>query len=158
MGMDVYGLAPTSEAGQYFRNTVWYWRPLAHFLTSTYPGLTAGCTYWQSNDGDGLDAAASTALAAAVRADLRDGAVDSYAATWAQELAALPRLTCEWCNGSGARTDEVGRRYGYDQPGRCNGCSGKGTTDHPDTHYPFEVANVRTFAAFLNACGGFEIH
>ena len=28
MGMDVYGIAPTSERGEYFRNNVWWWRPL----------------------------------------------------------------------------------------------------------------------------------
>jgi hypothetical protein len=28
MGMDVYGKAPTVEEGKYFRNNLWWWRPL----------------------------------------------------------------------------------------------------------------------------------
>ena len=27
MGMDVYGLEPRKEKGEYFRNNVWWWRP-----------------------------------------------------------------------------------------------------------------------------------
>lgn len=70
MGMDVYGIAPASEAGKYFRNTVWSWRPLATFLCERYPEETAGCSYWQSNDADGLDADTSRKLAERLRADL----------------------------------------------------------------------------------------
>jgi hypothetical protein len=29
MGMDVYGKEPKSDKGEYFRNNVWWWRPLA---------------------------------------------------------------------------------------------------------------------------------
>lgn len=28
MGMDVYGINPKTETGDYFRANVWYWRPL----------------------------------------------------------------------------------------------------------------------------------
>ena len=28
MGFDIYGLDPQTEKGHYFRNNVWYWRPL----------------------------------------------------------------------------------------------------------------------------------
>ena len=28
MGMDVYGIAPEKEWGEYFRSNVWWWRPL----------------------------------------------------------------------------------------------------------------------------------
>ncbi len=31
MGMDVYGLKPKTEKGEYFRNNVWYWHPLWDF-------------------------------------------------------------------------------------------------------------------------------
>ena len=32
MGMDVFGLAPKEEKGEYFRNNVWWWRPLWDFV------------------------------------------------------------------------------------------------------------------------------
>ena len=28
MGFDVYGMDPQTEKGHYFRNNVWFWRPL----------------------------------------------------------------------------------------------------------------------------------
>lgn len=80
MGMDVSSKAPTSEAGEYFRNNIWCWRPLAEFLTDTYPELTYRCEYRHTNDGDGLDAEGSTALAHALTRDLDNGTVDAYAA------------------------------------------------------------------------------
>lgn len=157
MGMDVYGKAPTSEAGEYFRNNLWWWRPLADFLTDTYPELTYACEYWQSNDGDGLDAEGSAALALVLNRDLDNGTVDAYATNRAVDLACLPLQECWLCHGTGSRTDEIGRRYGLDKPGACNGCQGAGKTPHPDTQYPFTVENVREFTTFLTACGGFEI-
>jgi len=32
MGFDIYGSSPKSEKGKYFRNSVWWWRPLAEFV------------------------------------------------------------------------------------------------------------------------------
>ena len=34
MGMDVYGLEPRKEKGEYFRNNVWWWRRLWAFVAS----------------------------------------------------------------------------------------------------------------------------
>lgn len=165
MGMDVYGKNATAEVGEYFRNNVWWWRPLADFLTATYPDLTAGCTYWQSNDGDGLDAAGALALADALDRDLANGRVTAYADQYAAEIAALPDSACDLCDGTGLRTDEIGRTHGMDKPrdpdtgkGGCNGCQGTGRRENWGKSYPFEVENVREFAAFLRHSGGFEIH
>lgn len=164
MGMDVYGKNATAEVGGYFRNNVWWWHPLAEFLTTTYPDLTAGCVHWQSNDGDGLDAAASVALADALDRDLANGRVTAYADQYAAEQNALPDSECDLCTGTGLRTDAIGREYGYDKPrdpdtgtGGCNACAGTGRREHFGKSYPFDVENVREFAAFLRHCGGFEI-
>lgn len=32
MGMDLYGKKPLNPVGEYFRNNVWWWRPLAVFV------------------------------------------------------------------------------------------------------------------------------
>ena len=55
MGMDVYGRNPTTKQGEYFRNNVWWWHPLADYCTSVAPDITAQCNSWHHNDGDGLD-------------------------------------------------------------------------------------------------------
>jgi hypothetical protein len=77
---------------------------------------------------------------------------------------------CSLCDGSGIRTDEIGREFGHpakviDQPGHprhgergwCNGCNGIGTVKHWAAHIPFAVENVKEFVVFLRACGGFAI-
>ncbi|WP_448812057.1 hypothetical protein [Agromyces bauzanensis] len=164
MGMDVYGNAPTGEVGSYFRNNVWWWRPLAEFVTESFPEQTEGCTYWHSNDGDGLDGEGAIALADALDAALASGAVAEYATTREATLAALPMEPCEWCHATGIRTDEVGRRNGLDKPrdpvtgtGGCNACSGTGQREPFARSYAFSEENVREFAAFVRASGGFAI-
>jgi hypothetical protein len=39
MGMDVYGKDAVSEKGEYFRNNVWYWRPLWNYCIEVAPDL-----------------------------------------------------------------------------------------------------------------------
>ncbi len=71
MGMDVFGREPKNETGKYFRNNVWYWRPLAELCQGLAPEICKACRYWQSNDGDGLDEAGAEALAASLAVELR---------------------------------------------------------------------------------------
>jgi hypothetical protein len=33
MGFDIVGLAPKNDTGRYFRNNVWWWRPLQALIT-----------------------------------------------------------------------------------------------------------------------------
>lgn len=54
MGMDVYGKAPTSKAGEYFRANVWAWRPI-HKLCAIVLGDPL--EDWAYNDGAGLESA-----------------------------------------------------------------------------------------------------
>ena len=35
MGMDVFGIAPKSEAGKYFRANIWSWRPIHNLIAQT---------------------------------------------------------------------------------------------------------------------------
>lgn len=52
MGMDVYGNAPTHPDGEYFRASVWAWRP-THILCETV--AKREFPDWAYNDGAGLD-------------------------------------------------------------------------------------------------------
>lgn len=157
MGMDVYGKAPTSEEGRYFRNNVWWWRPLAEYIVEKHPAIASGCTRWQSNDGDGLNAEDAVTLADALSADLSCGLVATYEAERTVELAALPRETCTICDGTGTRTDEIGVTLGYAARGTCNGCDGIGDREPWAAAYPFNIENVAEFAKFARASGGFAI-
>lgn len=161
MGMDVYGKNPQSETGRYFRNNVWWWHPLADYIIDAHPEIAAACEGWHFNDGDGLNAELSKVLAKALTSDIESGKVAAKAKERDERIAALPRKTCLWCDGTGVRRDHIGyanRQYLRkipederhpdfpDQPhpragqtGWCNGCKSR---------YPFSEENVREFAAY----------
>lgn len=79
MGMDAFGKRPTAQVGEYFRNSVWWWHPLADWLVGQFPMLTRKCRYWHSNNGDGLNARQSLKLAEALQGALQEGRVLRYA-------------------------------------------------------------------------------
>jgi hypothetical protein len=179
MGMDVSGKNPTTEAGAYFRNNVWWWRPLAEYVCEVAPDITAACEYWGSNDGGGLEEDDAKELAAALREEIASGRCKEYAEDYEARRKAAPRIPCRLCDATGARRDTVGVDAGFltktcpatvkdedggetphpraGQAGWCNACDGRGTQESYDSHYPFSVANVEEFCTFLEGCGGFEI-
>lgn len=151
MGMDVYGKAPANKTGEYFRNNCWWWRPLWQYCEWEARDLAAKVKNAQSNDGDGLGAEDSLALAKALRSALADGRTAKYVETYRQAMESLPMEKCVHCHGNGIRND----RY---VKGPCNACYGAGKVKHFGTHYPFSAENVEQFADFLESCGGFEIN
>jgi hypothetical protein len=175
MGIDVFGNSPTQESGQHFRRTWWRWRPMAELVCTLEPELTCGCASWQSNDGDGLDAATSIELGKALKASIASGRVRRLIKARDKALAGLPDEACDVCTGTGIRADHRGTEDGqptriigpdtdakpdhprYGQTGWCNGCNGRGHNPPSATHYHVTIADVREFANFLAACGGFEI-
>lgn len=157
MGMDVYGKNPENETGRYFRASVWGWHPLAEYLVEVAPDLMAKVTYLHSNDGDGLDGDDSVTLATALHQALTSGHTAAYVEARDEAIAALPRPTCQFCEGTGTRSDEVGVRLGYADRNWCNACDGKGDTLPWQASYSLNAAFVREFAAFARRSGGFEI-
>ena len=173
MGMDVIGMNPKSEAGEYFRNNIWWWRRLAEYCLSQYPEIIKDDNDgWFTNSGYGLNATRSRKLGEALLEDLRKGVVQKAEKRYNEYIATLPASDCTLCDGSGIRSDEVGvsqqmpekeldpnevlalgRTHGW-----CNGCRGTGKVDHPETNYPFSAENVAEFARFLVECGGFRIY
>lgn len=79
MGMDVYGHAPTQKEGEYFRNNIWWWHPLADYIELVAPDEAAACEHWHSNDGDGLDEDEALALADRLQAEIDSGRCLRYA-------------------------------------------------------------------------------
>ena len=173
MGMDVYGVKPTSERGGYFRNNVWWWRPLWQYCCEVGEAVISdevaeGGSY---NGGSGLDAEGAQALANILFAELDNGNTATYERKYNEYLATLPREDCRLCGATGIRADKVGVEMGQPERelspevailtgrtyGWCNGCNGVGTTEAWGQSYPFSVENVREFAHFLAESGGFSI-
>jgi hypothetical protein len=171
MGMDVYGLTAETEKGNYFRNNVWWWRPLAVFIEETYPDVAIKCEDWHSNSGYGLNKTDSMVLGKMILNDIADGTVKRYEDARLIGLSELPRDTCSLCDATGIRTDEVGVEQGMPNKelpteiaifvgrthGTCNACNGVGSRENWALSYGFSVDNVQAFAEFLMECGGFEI-
>lgn len=160
MGMDVYGKSAKSEKGEYFRNNVWWWRPLADYCRLVAPEITSGCKCWQSNDGDGLDGEASLKLADALQAEVDSGRTMIYEKSYMGKLETTPNVPCRICAGTGIRKPVPECGAGDPKAGgiTCNGCSGHGYVRPDEASYPFSVENVEGFIAFLRDCGGFEIN
>ena len=159
MGMDVYGKAATTEEGKYFRNNAWWWRPLASYCCEVAPEITAPCKYWQSNDGDGLDALGALALADVLESEIKAGRTLLYEKRYMGELEASPNVPCRICAGTGIRPPVPECGAGDPNKGgfKCNGCHGNGSVRPNSASYPFSVENVQEFITFLRGSGGFEI-
>ena len=172
MGMDVMGNNPKSERGEYFRNNVWWWRPLWEYCCEVDSTLHYRVPNGHSNDGDGLKTHEEClALADLLLESLADGSALTYIKERDKRIAELEWDTCRQCEGVGIRTDKVGVEAGMpDQvlsediailvgrtKGTCNGCRGFGKTEPWESHYPLNEENIKEFADFLQDCGGFSI-
>ena len=160
MGMDVYGVKPKNEKGEYFRNNVWWWRPLWDYCLDFHPSVADKVKDGHSNSGDGLNAGDSKKLAAFIKKDLDSGKAQKYAQEREEELNSLPDVPCEYCETTGSRTwqpHEGPNDTDTVQIKTCNSCKGKGSVRPWPTQYPFSVENLAQFQEFLDNCGGFSI-
>ncbi len=171
MGMDVIGKNAKNKRGEYFRNNVWWWRPLWNYCLTVHGDIAGAVENGHSNNGEGLDADKAHALGMRLRKDIEDGFTAKYEAEYREYLLSLPQTECQLCKGTGIRRDPVGVENGMPtreldeedsillkrSHGWCNGCSGQGKKDAWDTNYPFSVENVQEFSEFLLNSGGFAI-
>jgi hypothetical protein len=160
MGMDVFGRKPTTKEGEYFRNSIWWWHPLASYICVVAPEIADHCENWQTNDGNGLNAEDSATLADQLQQEIDSGRTERFAVIHAAEQELTPNEPCHLCKGTGilrpSATGECGA--GDILTGiKCNACDGNGSVPGFLTRYPFSVDNVRNFVAFLRGCGGFVI-
>jgi len=172
MGMDVYGQSPETEAGEYFRASVWGWHPLWNLCEDKFRTVASKVEYGHSNDGDGLSADDAKALSRMINSSIENGTIQDWIDQDNARKDALPRKACHCCKGEGIRWDEVGTRAG--QPSReldptvavivgrthgwCNGCGGLGDQEHHEAGYRIDVEFVQEWADFLIDCGGFKIY
>ena len=154
MGMDVNGRKPKSKVGEYFRNNVWWWRPLWMFCEDIAPDLIPKDNLGHSNDGWGLNCTHSLQLAERLTELLDAGEVKKYEEGYTKMLKETPLQECTICGGTGQRLPPPKCGAG-DQP--CNGCGETGKREADSTHYPFSEENVKIFRDFLRECGGFSI-
>jgi hypothetical protein len=94
MGMDVFGLKPKTEKGEYFRNNVWWWHPLWTYCCYTCPELANKVESGHDNSGDGLDAVDSRRLGFLIQESITTGAAQEYVDEYNKDTATLPDEPC----------------------------------------------------------------
>jgi hypothetical protein len=183
MGFDVYGKAPTSAEGKYFRRNAWRWPPLAQLLIELCPRETRACEAWMCNDGDGLNSVDAMKLARRLKMLRADGTIDAYCTEQnARAEAALddmrerhPQLAIRQ---AGAESEEMGQagdgsiicRVGNltvigepssqvgdpDDVVECSSIIMPLMSSLPSA-FPVTAADVDEFIRFAAASGGFSI-
>jgi hypothetical protein len=151
--------------GYYFRNNVWWWRPLWSFVCRYCDDILSEETMSGGNSNDGVVIYKYQAVAVAKKLQnmIDEGYVKKYEKEYKQELDNLPLEDCTYCNQTGFR--EWKQEDGSIKIKNCNVCN----TEHKDKNvpvgkvksftcsYPFSEKNVIEFANFCRESGGFEI-
>ena len=155
MGFDVYG----NKKDTYFRNNVWYWKPLWGYVAETCNLTKEETEAGFFNDGYQVSKNKANMISETLFSELRANRTQSYDLAYKRRLRELPLITCKYCSGTGKRTlnDDV-----ID----CNVCNTVGTRKAGipigkekqwETSYSFDVDNVKEFAQFCAESDGFEI-
>lgn len=144
--------------GAYFRNNVWYWRPLWKFVCEQCDDILTRKDMEEGISNNGHKISRAKAKRIALRLKEINNKLEDFEDKHTKYLKSIPKVDCSVCNGTGLRNDDIGIVARSKNPEyTCNGCSGEGKRDDFETHYPFSASNVRDFAKFCNNSGGFEI-
>lgn len=138
--------------GVYFRNNVWWWRPLWDWVCNTCQDvMTEGdqAAGW-SNSGTQITAETVDQMLDKLVPAIAEELHKEYELSYKTRLEGMPLMKCDTCDGTGQRDDKYVK-------GECNGCGGKGERPDWDTQYPFDHKNVEEFVSFLSESGGIEI-
>ena len=142
--------------GEYFRNNVWWWRPLWAFVSVVCNDILTeeDKERGEYNDGHEISESKANVIASRLQLYIDNGDAERWGEERQATLDAEPDEECNICEGTGNRQEPPETGAGYM---KCNGCEGKGTKRPWDTNYPFDIDNVKEFAKFAAQSGGFNI-
>ena len=105
MGMDVYGINPKTDNGDYFRANVWWWRPLWECVSYYCDDILSQEDIIEGTYNNGYEYNETTALEISNRLEslLKDGTLYKYKATRDSYLEELPDEECKICDATGKR-------------------------------------------------------
>jgi hypothetical protein len=153
---EAYNKWQDENCGVYFRNNVWWWRPLWNFVTESCSDILTDKNieggYW--NDGHKISKTKAGKIAKRLHSLIEDGRVKEYEDRHKKKLASLEQVDCDVCDATGKRQEPPKTGAGDRE---CNGCNGTGKVDDWAKSYPFSEENVREFANFCLNSGGFTI-
>lgn len=139
-----------SNPGVYFRNNVWWWRPLWSFVCEHCDDILDEEDMESGHYNDCRDISEDKAMRIGIELTcmLDDGRVQEYADLYKKEVDSMPQVDCYICNNN---------NYGNHKKRECKSCNKTGLKDDWAKSYPFDVDNVRRFAEFCLESGGFSI-
>jgi len=151
--------------GVYFRNNVWWWRPLWQFIGYTCSDILTDKDREKGeyNDGHVISKTKAKRIAARIRKLHKKGRIIAFDAERTQFLNDLPLEECNLCDGTGFRKPAPKAGAGDIKCNVCNTKSSKengipvGKKKQWQAEYPFDVDNVLRFAEFCEQSGGFDI-
>ena len=145
------------NCGVYFRNNVWWWRPLWSFVTGMCANILTekDIRLGGYNDMHKISKTKAGKIAKRLHSMIEDGRVKECEDVHNKELASLEQVDCDTCGATGRRNKPPKPGAGDYQ--ECNGCNGTGKKDDWAKSYPFSEENVREFANFCSNSGGFRI-
>jgi hypothetical protein len=161
MGMDVYGIKPTSKVGEYFRRNVWGWHPLWEYCLDLHPDIAGKVKNGHSNDGDGLGLVNAKKLAKKLDNDVKNGVAKKYIDDRNKRIADLSQQLCWLCEGKATLNkitlNAVDESSSTKTSNQCHVCNGTGFGDDWEKNYYLELEDIVEFSKFLEASGGFQI-
>jgi len=150
--------------GHYFRNNVWWWRPLWEFVCETCDHVLTeeDMEMGMENSGHEINKAKAEEIAKTLKKHLSDQSANLYQANRDAEIESLPFVDCDICDGTGYRKPPPESGAGHKD---CNGCNSQYKDPNVPVgkrlmwaaNYAFDVENVANFATFCENSGGFEI-
>lgn len=141
MGFDLYGMDASTKNGEYFRNNVWWWRPLWSYCHQMKLITNAQFRSGQSNDGYKILRRHAYKMGVKLLHLIEQGETQKYMDEYKKYQESLPLIACE-CKGENKS---------------CGLCDGTGQHRSWGSNYPFDIENVQNFAKFCMESGGFEI-
>jgi len=145
MGFDLSGVSPKTEKGEYFRNNVWWWRPLWNYCLEEKLITQEDFDRGSYNDGYLINEEQATRIGIRLMHLVGQGKTKKYEKDYKEYLKSMPKVKCKYCKGTGKRDDI-----------KCNACE-NGLAEPWEKSYPFNTENVEEFAQFCINSGGFQI-
>ena len=117
MGFDLSGCNAKNEKGDYFRNNVWWWRPLWNYVCincdKTLNEKEKEAGGW--NNGSKIPAFKAEKIATKLKETIDSGKAKTYEKEYKKHLKELALVDCMHCSGSG----KIKKK-------KCKICNGKG--------------------------------
>ena len=154
----------TNNPGIYFRNNVWWWRPLWSYVVDSCPFLTedeAQAGGW--NDGKEIDEIKALLIASTLEDLIETGATKKHEKEYEDNRKKIESKNKLIQNKMDKITEIVKEKYGelapkdYPEPHRTEWTKLLESKDWGGS-YPFDEDNVKKFALFCKESGGFEIY